>query len=376
MKDYSKRLRFLGFLLILLQNIYSTAQQEVQVSQYIVSPMLINPAFSSIDDYWETNFVYRNQWVGIQDAPVTYYVSTQTTIGKPHFASTHKGDFHNWHGIAGLLMKDQIGPFSKNRLKANYSYNIGLTKGKKYGASHEDGLRLALGVFADYSSIKVDKTLLSQSQTSTGDRVSNYLTETDITHIGLSSSSDPSLDFELGFMFSYDNTFFLGASSSQILQNQEVYGGYGGLNRHYFITGMVKTHLTEQWFLISSFLTKMVEGAPVSWDLGIQLDWTDKVFLGGGYRHEDAMSLLAGYRHQWGENVKHFRKSKNNYITQIFYNYDITTSRLGDRNLEQRSHGSHEITVGFLLPPKYKERNAESTWKKGNTNNLHKRHKH
>lgn len=349
------------------------AQQEAQVSQYIISPMLINPAFSSVADYWETNFVYRNQWVGIKDAPVTTYISTQSTIGKPHYSSTHKRDFHGWHGVGALLMSDQIGPLSTNRLKLNYSYNKGLTSGKKYGHSHEDGLRLAFGAMIDYSFVQVDKQLLGQSQNSTGSNVANTTAQEDITYANIAKNAEPVFDIDLGLMLYYNNTFFLGVSSSQILQSQEVYGGYGGLQRHYYLTGMLKTAINEQWFLISSILVKSVYAAPVSMDLGFQLDWLDRVFIGGGYRYQDAVTLMMGYRHKWGEKIKHFKRDKHSYIMQFYYSYDLTTSKLGQHSLENRSTGSHEITLGFLLPPTYKERNAEDTWRRGNTNNLHKK---
>ena len=362
-------------LFVLIGVIEGNAQQDVQVSQYIISPMLINPAFSSVADYWETNFVYRNQWVGIKDAPVTTYISTQSTIGKPHFSSTHKRDFHGWHGVGALIMKDQIGPLSTNRLKLNYSYNKGLTSGKKYGHSHEDGLRLAFGAVLDYSSVRIDKNLLAQSQNSSGDNVSNGDALNDVTFARISPNAEPVFDIDLGLMLYYNNTFFLGVSSSQVLQSTEVYGGYGGLRRHYYLTGMIKSPLNEQWFLISSVLVKSVNAAPVSLDVGFQLDWTDRIFLGTGYRYQDAVTLMIGYRHQWGEKIKHFRRDKHSYIMQFYYSYDITTSKLGQRSLEYGSTGSHEITLGFLLPPKYKERNAEDTWRRGNTNNLHKKNR-
>ena len=35
-----------------------------------------------------------------------FYLSTQTTIGKPHWGRTHPGDWHNWHGIGAIISKD------------------------------------------------------------------------------------------------------------------------------------------------------------------------------------------------------------------------------------------------------------------------------
>jgi type IX secretion system PorP/SprF family membrane protein len=365
--------RALIFIAVLI-GICAHAQQEVQVSQYIVSPMLINPAFSSIHDYWETNVVYRNQWVGIDDAPVSYYLSSQTTIGKPHWGRTHKGDFHNWHGVGGLILKDQLGPFNNLKVKANYSYNIALTQGKEYGYEHRDGLRIAFGAFGGYTNYRVDKGILGQGQTSGLDRVAHNNSLNDITYQLLAENSVSAFDLTMGAVIYYAETYFLGVSSSQILQSKIELTDNSALARHWFITGMIKKELNEQWFLIPSVLAKYTPGAPLSMDFSIQADWEDQVYMGLGYRHQDAVAAFIGSKIKWGEKVKKFRTDKHRYIIHAYYSYDLTTSRLSNKELVNKSTGSHELTLGFLLPPMYHERNAEDTWKKTNTNNLHKKH--
>ena len=287
----------IGGLVLLAFSNKAISQQEIQVSQYMVAPMLVNPAFTSVADYWETNLVYRNQCVGVEDAPISYYVSTQTTIGKPHNSRTHKGDFHSWHGTGRLLMRDEIGAFKNTRLKLNYSYNMALTKGKAYGYQHKDGLRFALGVFGEYASFKLDKSILGKSQELSGNKIFNNRALNDETYQRLSESPASTFDMTIGGMLYYQETYFLGISSSQVFQNEISLGASSLLQRHYYVSGMIKAQVNEQWYIIPSFLTKVVKGAPVSVDVNLQADYNDQFFLGGGYRHGDAVTLLVGYRH-------------------------------------------------------------------------------
>jgi type IX secretion system PorP/SprF family membrane protein len=45
--------------------------------QYFFNPYLFNPAFVGINNELEANVVYRQQWVGFDDAPVTAGVNIQ-----------------------------------------------------------------------------------------------------------------------------------------------------------------------------------------------------------------------------------------------------------------------------------------------------------
>lgn len=251
--------RALSILAVVL-SLGATAQQEVQVSQYMISPMFVNPAFSSIDDYWETNVSYRNQWVGIDDAPVSYYLSSQTTIGKPHWGRTHKGDFHNWHGVGGYILQDKIGPFNNLKVNLNYSYNIALTQGKNYGYEHRDGLRIALGAFGGFTRYGLNKTILGQAQTSTLDRVAHNASLNDLTYQNLATNGVSAFDLNIGAVIYYAETYFLGISSSQILQSPIELSENSALARHWYMTGMIKLKLDEAWYISQSACTlKSVE---------------------------------------------------------------------------------------------------------------------
>ena len=359
-----KAKRFILFFTINLSVLITvSAQQEIQLTHYIINPFMSNPAYSSIADFINLKAGYRNQWNGIEGSPVTSYASIHTPIGKPHWARTHPGDFHDWHGTGLFFLKDQIGPYNTTKVNLNYSYNLKIIEGGKYGYEHKDGLRISFGTFVGWTQYNTDKALLSRSKVSDWSNVRNDLSVNDPTYLILAENSTPTLDLTLGTMIYYNDRYFLGLTTSQIFQNEVSLGIDTKLIRHYFLNGMIKLPLWEHWYLIPSTMVKLVRGAPTSFDFSTRLDWEDRFFIGGGYRYQDAVTFIAGLRYKWGEKIKNFRVDKHRYIVQFYYSYDLTVNRLASKNLLQKSRGTHEITVGFLLPPMYTERNAEDTWK-------------
>ena len=52
-----------------------SAQQRPYYTQYIMNNYIINPAVAGIENYWDVKASHRMQWVGLQDAPVTTYLT-------------------------------------------------------------------------------------------------------------------------------------------------------------------------------------------------------------------------------------------------------------------------------------------------------------
>uniref|UniRef100_UPI0039AF6E50 type IX secretion system membrane protein PorP/SprF n=1 Tax=Myroides odoratus TaxID=256 RepID=UPI0039AF6E50 len=52
-----------------------SAQQDPQYTQYMYNPASINPAYSGSVDHLQLFGLYRTQWVGLDGAPRTAYLS-------------------------------------------------------------------------------------------------------------------------------------------------------------------------------------------------------------------------------------------------------------------------------------------------------------
>ncbi len=336
------------------------AQQEMQSSNFMINPFLFNPAYSSVDDNMDIKLGYRYQWVGLQGSPQTSYISFHTPINKSHFSRSSGGDFHNWHGVGAVAMHDRIGAFSNIKIKANYSYNLALTKGRGYGKNHQDGLRIALGVFVGWNHFTLDKDILAQKNTSGATNVSSSSTLNDPTYQSLNRySSQPVMDIDIGGMLYYQETYYLGVSSSQVLQSNTQISEGSDLSRHFYVTGLLKLQLNESFYLIPSVITKMTSGAPLSYNFNTRLDWKDKVYIGVGYRSKDAITGMLGTQVSWGSQSN---RTKDKYLLNVFYSYDYTINGLKNSIYQHRSSGAHEVTIALFLSPLYRERNAEDTW--------------
>src|SRR6476661_4670 len=58
------------------------AQAKPSYTQYILNNYILNPAVAGIENYTDVKLSYRNQWTGINGAPVTAYFSIHAPIGK------------------------------------------------------------------------------------------------------------------------------------------------------------------------------------------------------------------------------------------------------------------------------------------------------
>ena len=58
------------------------AQQQPHYTQYIINNYIINPAITGIENYTDVKISHRHQWVGLQDAPVTTYLTLHKPLGK------------------------------------------------------------------------------------------------------------------------------------------------------------------------------------------------------------------------------------------------------------------------------------------------------
>ena len=78
-KDHAQRLMWVLLLLIVSRPVF--AQQQPHYTQYVINNYILNPAVSGIENYTDVKIGHRHQWTGINDAPVTTYLTVHTPIG-------------------------------------------------------------------------------------------------------------------------------------------------------------------------------------------------------------------------------------------------------------------------------------------------------
>lgn len=318
------------------------AQQRPQYTQYIFNNYILNPAITGIENYTDIKTGYRNQWTGLEGAPITSYISMHLPLGKKFLqgtATSLSGEGDNpmnrsyvqtykasepHHGVGFHAVADETGPISRTDINATYAYHLGIT----------ERLNLSVGVAAGFSRIDLDPSKITLENPADPAIVANQ-----------NNVFQP--DVSAGIWL-YGARYFAGFSGQQLLgksisfTNDPAYD-QGKQDPHFFITAGYKMNLSEDIAAIPSTMIKYVSPVPVSVDFNMKLAFRDRFWLGGSYRDGDSFSAMAGI------NV--------GYFFNLGYSYDFTTS-----SLRTVSDGTHELVLGILLNNRYKVTCPQRNW--------------
>lgn len=337
------------------------AQQRPHYSQYIMNNFIINPAVAGIENYWDLKSSHRQQWVGLDGAPVTTYVTihgpfkkseygreTPTTVhangdnprGSDYWDSYTKAEPHL--GFGATFVNDKTGPISTNTASASLAYHFGISPRTS----------LSIGASFGFNQMQIDRNKLDFGKTYPNDPV----IYSDISN-DLFNKFTP--DAAAGIWL-YSADYFVGVSAQQLFGNKidfydpnadtATYGadwkprtGNGFLVPHIFATAGYRFFLSEDWTVLPSATLRMVSPLPMGVDANVKFQYQDKFWFGGGYRFQD------GFTGMLGLNISN--------TLNIGYSYDVTTSQLNTV-----SKGSHEIVVGLLIGNKYGDWCPRNLW--------------
>lgn len=331
-------LKILAFLLTCFTSVVYS-QQRPQYTQYVLNNFLLNPALSGIENYTDVKLGHRQQWLGLQDAPKTSFITANFALGNgyswknPLSLDGDEQDPRGWnyqqnytaspahHGLGFTAIVDKAAKLSTTTLNITYAYHLPLS-----GTTN-----LAVGIAAGATQLNID--------------INALILENPIDPI-LADASHTRLnpDLSLGLWF-YGARFFAGLSAQQIIPQKLSFNvsQTGKQVAHYFLTTGYKQPLGEDFSVLPSVLVKVVGNLPTSVDVNAKLNFRNKVWLGVGYRNGDALNMMLGV------NVNH--------QFNLTYAYDYTTSKL-----KGPSTGSHELVLGVLLNNVYKVVCPQKMW--------------
>ena len=110
-------------------------------TQYILNNFVLNPAVTGIENYTDIKMSSRNQWTGINGAPVTNYLTIHTAIGKTDMRTSatsfevpgqNPRGTNYWenytapkahHGVGFSAMNDKAGYINRWSLSGSYAYH-------------------------------------------------------------------------------------------------------------------------------------------------------------------------------------------------------------------------------------------------------------
>ncbi len=270
------------------------SQQDSQYTQFMYNTTLVNPAYAGTRETLSAFLLYRNQWVGLDGAPVTNNFSVNSPLGDSNL------------GIGLNFVNDKIGPVTENEISVDLAYLVQVSENFKLSL----GLKGTANLFnLDINKLRIYDPLDPQFQNVKTEFSPNigaglYL-YSDKTYFGLSVPS-----FFESFRYNDNNIE---------ITKQKMH--------FYFIAGHV-FKLSESVDFKPALLSKIVEGAPFQTDITANFLFFNKLTLGGAYRWNAAFSGLAG-----------FQISESWFIG---YGYDMETTQLSNYN-----SGSHELFLRY-----------------------------
>lgn len=287
------------FLFVLLSSLPVLAQQDAQYTQYMYNTVAINPAYAGSRGVTSLFFVHRNQWVGLDGAPVTNVFSVYKPI-----SNTNLG-----YGIA--VVNDRIGVSDHTTFSADASYSIAVSTASKVSF----GLKASLNwLSVDYNRLTIrepNDLILSEQNT-----IDNQF----------------SPNFGVGVYWHSDKNY-IGLSVPNVLQTKRYDDNSSATandKMHYYLIAGTVFDLSPDWKFKPALLTKLVQGAPLQVDLSANFLFNQKFTFGAGYRLNAAVTGLVGFQvsDAW----------------QIGYAYDFETTALTHYN-----SGSHELFLRLEL---------------------------
>lgn len=281
----------------------ASGQQDPMFSQYMFNTLSVNSAYAGSAEMWSFTGIYRNQWVGIEGAPVTQTVTAHGPLRKESLA------------VGATFINDKHGAVSTTAFYGDFSTRI---------------------------------TLSNKSRLSFGLKAGVSLYQADIVGLNPVDEQDPLFQQDLklktlpnfgGGVLWYSQKHYLGVSvpkllNNPLLDNSEPEFASNGERQHFFLIGGLVVDLGNYVKFKPSFLVKAVSGAPMQFDVTTSFLFYERLWAGVMYRHDDAAGLLLQY--VIADKLR------------VGYAYDYTIS-----GLTNYTSGSHEIMLGFDLRKDY-----------------------
>lgn len=275
------------------------AQQDPIYTQYMHTVLVVNPAYAMVGDHAEVVAVSRNQWTGIEGAPVTSSLSAQLPINL----------FNSGVGVSFLT--DRVGPIRQNGAYADYAYRVRVSR---HGF-------LSLGLKAGFNFYKADFTGMELNQANDPEFLEN-VSRRFLPNVGVGA-------------FYYTDRFFVSLAAPKLITNKINEQGYSSQfssreQVHWFAMAGYVFPLSDQVQFKPYVQVGVVHDAPATIDLAAHFLFFDRFWLGANWRLGNEAGAMAQF-----------------YLTPNFkigYAYDLSAN-----DLHAFNRGTHEILLSYTF---------------------------
>lgn len=265
------------------------------------NPYNYNPgAAGTADDFIPIQLNFRKQWVGFPGSPTTQSASCHAEV-------------HETFGFGGNLFNDNSGPSRRTGVNLSGAYHLKLANDKR------KMLGMGLGMSLSQHYIDINK-------------LNTYLPDDPSVIAGYNNQFVP--DANVGFFYRWKPGAFVGLSAYNLFQDRRDLFDFedvleNPLTRTYYLTASYDFETQGPLVYKTSGLVQAIETGTFQVDVSGVAIYKNIGWLGLGYRHLDAVYVLAGAQ------IGHVK---------FGYSYDYTLSSIG-----RYSSGSHEAFIELQL---------------------------
>jgi type IX secretion system PorP/SprF family membrane protein len=277
-------------------------QQDPMFTRYMfISNMMYNPASIANTDQTKMMAFYRNQWAGIQGAPVTMGLAVELPLNS------------SAAGLGFNIFQDKIGFETHTALYCNYAYRIPVSDSYTLSTGLKGGLSIYRANLTD--AVTPDPSLsdpvfVSQAQSIVPRVGFGIFLSSDKNYVGMAIPAIVAFIPRSGFSFSDDGAF---------------------LSRHFYLTaGRVIDFANKDIQVKPSVFVKYHPSAPIQIDCAAQMWYKDVFSFGLTYRTGDAIAGI-------------FEIAINKEMI-LSYAYDYTFS-----DFRKIAQGAHEVILTYQL---------------------------
>lgn len=272
-------------------------------SQHFITPVLVNPGATGINDYQELILNYRNTWASFDGAPKTITLNFNGPVG-------------NRLGFGAQLFRDTYGALETSKGMIALSYTI-----------ESETNKVGFGLSTEYVQHIVSGSALNNELVDPDDEV--FLRNID---------GNKFFDASFGIYGIYENQFKYGVSFPSLISSKINIedGDPGDRDLGYIAHFAYMTKTKESNIGIEpSIFIKSLNNIPTHVDLNVKLSFLEGKFVGA-----------AGYTLGADKKIG-FLMGTNVENLSINYSYNISTRTFQDYN-----NGAHEFSVAFAFNKK------------------------
>jgi len=280
--------KFLLIIPILFITFKLQAQMDPLYAQYLNNPLVINPAYTGLNNNLNVSVTYRKQWAGFEGSPSTVNVSAHTSL------------MNRKMGLGILILQDKIGSNKNTEVHATYAYKIDL-----------GDQTLSFGLQAGLINFRSNDDL-------------NPYDSNDPAFTTNQNVTKPS--FGAGIILKSER-YFIGLSAPRLLNENAVAGmtQTNLYNQHFYGTAAFLLYVSEQVRFKPSVLIKAVKGAPLSIDYNASFVFDQKYTVGLYTRNLNAYGFLTQLKFGKGYRFGYtFEVPSNNSVGTRFTTHEVT----------------------------------------------------